>query len=938
MSRFPRQARSYWTGTTCVLGASVLYFVPQLTWGAEVDFGRDIYPVLKASCISCHNKTTTKAGLNMETPEMMTKGGDSGPAIVSGKGAESLIVLAAAHKDDMEMPPKNNKTGAVNLTSAELNLVKTWIDQGAKGSTLQERRVVWQPLPPGVEPIYTVALTKDGRFAACGRGNQVFIYDLATRQFVTRISDKTPGSKEGEAHRALVQSVTFSPDGERLASGSFREVKIWRREKAQAVTRKSDAALGAVVSELSTDGKQLIVADKQGALHLLEAGSGKVIKTIPAVNAAGIKLLSVSPDYSKVSVHGADATLSVWNLQDGTRIANLPGVNGARALVWTGDGKAIAAAGEDKIVRVWALPAAGNTELAAPKEFKGSTGAITALVPTGSDRLLAASADGKVRLWNLVDVKMLKEFAIPGVLSIAASRDGKQLAAGCADGAVRVWDFAAAKQVIELRGDVKSSERIASLEWAVAAQGLDLASHTQEAARIEAQNKALDELLKKANETIASVKKVLPEKQMAAEAATEKKVAAQKAADDVAALIAKAPDGKPDAALETQSKDAQTKLTAATDAATSAVTAFEASQNHIKDAEAEIKRITETKTRNSAAITAANAAVAAAKQAQAKATAELAAVKQAVAKGGPRPLDVAFSADGQALAAIFDDGAQRLWAISSGLPIDQVFVSGATASGSVTASGSGGFVACNAEGATAGVSTESKWVLERALGGDKPGSPFVDRVNAVRFSPDGKTLAVGGGEPSRSGDISLWDVPTGKVVHTWDERHKDAVLSLDFSHDGKLLASGGADRVARVTEIATGKQVRLFEGHTHHVMGVNFRADGRVLASAGADNAVIVWDMSSGERKKKIEGWVKEVTSLQFIGATTQMVTSAGDNRIRLVKDDGAAVREISKLPEFMQSAASTSSASVIIGGGEDGILRVWDGSNGHELAVFGAR
>jgi WD40 repeat protein len=229
-------------------------------------------------------------------------------------------------------------------------------------------------------------------------------------------------------------------------------------------------------------------------------------------------------------------------------------------------------------------------------------------------------------------------------------------------------------------------------------------------------------------------------------------------------------------------------------------------------------------------------------------------------------------------------------------------------------------------------------VLERVLGGEKPDSPFVDRVNVVRFSPDGKTLAVGGGEPSRSGDISLWDVTTGKPIQTWSERHTDAVLSLDFSPDGKLLASGGADKAARVTDIESGKQVRLFEGHTHHVMGVNFRADGRVLASAGADNVVLVWDMPSGERKKKIEGWVKEVTSLQFIGATTQIVTSSGDNRIRLVKDDGAEVRSISKLPEFMQSAASTPSASVIIGGGEDGILRVWDGTNGRELAVFGAR
>ena len=73
-----------------------------------------------------------------------------------------------------------------------------------------------------------------------------------------------------------------------------------------------------------------------------------------------------------------------------------------------------------------------------------------------------------------------------------------------------------------------------------------------------------------------------------------------------------------------------------------------------------------------------------------------------------------------------------------------------------------------------------------------------------------------------------------------------------------------------------------------------------------ADGVVLVWDMIIGERKKKIEGWSKEVTSLQFIGATSQIVTSAGDNLIRIVNDDGTVVRAIDKLPDFMQAAAST--------------------------------
>jgi WD40 repeat protein len=247
-------------------------------------------------------------------------------------------------------------------------------------------------------------------------------------------------------------------------------------------------------------------------------------------------------------------------------------------------------------------------------------------------------------------------------------------------------------------------------------------------------------------------------------------------------------------------------------------------------------------------------------------------------------------------------------------------------------------VSCSPDGTISTSSATPRWVLERVLGAGKERALFADRVNAVRFSPDGKILATGGGDPSRSGDITLFDVSTGKVIKSWKERHEDTVLSLDFSPDGKLLASGGADKIARVTDVTTGYQVNLFEGHTHHVMGVAFRADGRVLASAGADGVVLTWDMVIGERKKKIEGWTKEVTSLQFIGASSQIVTSAGDNLVRVINDEGGEVRAISKLPDFMQAAASSANASVIIGGGEDSVLRVWDGTNGKELAVFGAK
>ena len=61
--------------------ARVYFFSGALLWlcaapalRAEKDFFRDVYPFLRGNCVACHNKTTTKAGLNMETPGLLRKG------------------------------------------------------------------------------------------------------------------------------------------------------------------------------------------------------------------------------------------------------------------------------------------------------------------------------------------------------------------------------------------------------------------------------------------------------------------------------------------------------------------------------------------------------------------------------------------------------------------------------------------------------------------------------------------------------------------------------------------------------------------------------------------------------------------------------------------------------------------------------------------------
>src|SRR4051812_31385437 len=128
-----------------------------------VDFEKEILPVLKNNCLACHNRTTTKADLVLETPQDILKGGESGKVVVPKRSGDSLLLKIASHQVKPMMPPQNNKVEAADLPSEELGLLKLWIDQGAKGEVHGQGPVVWQALPEGVvDPIYAVALSLDG--------------------------------------------------------------------------------------------------------------------------------------------------------------------------------------------------------------------------------------------------------------------------------------------------------------------------------------------------------------------------------------------------------------------------------------------------------------------------------------------------------------------------------------------------------------------------------------------------------------------------------------------------------------------------------------------------------------------------------------------------------------------------------------------------------
>ena len=94
--------------------------IAELKRDRPVDFQAEILPVLRRSCIACHNSTKAENHLVLETPQTILKGGESGPAVVPKHSTDSLLLIAAAHLNDPIMPPPDNNVKAVPLSPRDL--------------------------------------------------------------------------------------------------------------------------------------------------------------------------------------------------------------------------------------------------------------------------------------------------------------------------------------------------------------------------------------------------------------------------------------------------------------------------------------------------------------------------------------------------------------------------------------------------------------------------------------------------------------------------------------------------------------------------------------------------------------------------------------------------------------------------------------------------
>ncbi len=88
-------------------------------------FEERVRPVLVERCCKCHGEDKQKGNLRLDSIAAILQGGERGPALVRGKPADSLIIHAISHSEELAMPPKQK------LPYEQINDLTTWVKQGA---------------------------------------------------------------------------------------------------------------------------------------------------------------------------------------------------------------------------------------------------------------------------------------------------------------------------------------------------------------------------------------------------------------------------------------------------------------------------------------------------------------------------------------------------------------------------------------------------------------------------------------------------------------------------------------------------------------------------------------------------------------------------------------------------------------------------------------
>jgi len=577
------------------------------------------------------------------------------------------------------------------------------------------------------DSVTSVAFSPDGRKLATGSWDGAAkLWNIGGGQELATL----------KGHRSYVFSVAFSPDGKRLATGSWdRTVKLWDADTGQELATLKGHGDGVWSVAFSPDGKRLATGSRDRTAKLWDAVTGQELTTLKG-HGDYVYSVAFSPDGKRLATGSWDHTAKLWDVGAGQELVTLKGHgNAVLAVAFSPDGKKLATGSMDHTVKLW--DAAAGHELATLKGH-GDEVLSVSFSPDGK-KLATGSRDRALKLWDAGAGQELATLKGHGdyVTSVAFSPDGKLLATGNADHTAKLWDAVNGQELTTLKGH---GDEVHSA--AFSPDGKKLATGSRDGAA-----KLWD-------------------------AVTGRELAILRGHRDGVWSVAFSPDGK---ALATGGYDGAAKLWDVGGGQVLATLKGHADMVYSVVFSPDGKKLA-TGSRDGTA-----------KLWDAVTGRELATLK-----GHKSAVySVAFSPDGRRLVTGSYDRTAKLWDVGGGQEL-------------ATLKGHGDGVrsmAFSPDGKMLVTGSYDRTIKLWDVGAGQERATFVghaDEVFSAVFSPDGKRLATG----SRDRTVKLWDVGSGQELSTL-KGHGASVWSVAFSPDGKTLATGSGDHTVKLWRAAT---------------------------------------------------------------------------------------------------------------------------------------
>jgi WD40 repeat protein len=577
--------------------------------------------------------------------------------------------------------------------------------------------------------------------------------------------------------------------------------------------------------------------------------------------------------------------------------------DGVRAVALSSDGRILASAGTDRLVKLW--------DLSAGKEcgtLHGHTAAINAVAFTPDGRLLAsADEDGAIRLWDPrtgAERRTWHGHHDP-VNAVAFTADGQTLASASTDGTVKLWETASGREQRTLRGHTASVFGVA-----FAPNGQTLATASKDGtARLWDRVTGQEQRCLRGHRSWVTAVAFAPDGRTLATGGVDRAIKLwdrEEGKERLALLehrgaigsLAFSPDGR---TLVSGSYDHTLRVWWVASGRDQVVLkghegaipsiAFAPNGRQVVSGSLDrTVRLWELRPSQESTVlrghTRPVAAVAFAPDGRLLASGGYDRVVRLRDGTGEREQAalqehagwiscLAFAPHGREIACGDGSGCVKLWDLARRrerlvLRADPLWVTS---------------LAFASEGrllATAGNTDRAIKLWDADTGQEQGRLAVPEEILSLAFAPRTGLLAGASG----SGKVWIWDLAT-RQEHATFQAHQGEIRSLAFSPDGRILASAGMDGTARLWKGETAQELAVLSGHAGAIHAVAFTPDGKMVATAGADRTVKLWDAVTGQERATLSGHRGEVNALAFTPDGQILASASGDETVRLWKATG---------------------------------------------------